>query len=542
MVLESTTYPGTTRERLLPILEESGLAAGRDFNLAYSPERIDPGRTDHTIRTTPKVVGGLTEECRSRAAELYRLICDEVVEVSTPEVAELSKLLENIFRSVNIALVNELAQLCDRMGIDVWEVVDAAATKPFGFMRFEPGPGMGGHCLPGRPVLPRLQGARARLLHRVHRAGREAQPGAAAVLRREDRARPERRRRSRSRGSRPAARRRLQGRRRRPARGAGAEDHPAPARARRRVSYHDPHVPELPELSLASGGARRAARGVRTSPASSPPTPRSTTSGSCARRRWWSTSAASRGASRRPTWSGCSRCVSGSASRIARRAARRRADRLTVGLAAVGAWPPPATVIAWEARRGWRRRRARASPARRACSKTAEQRARRPRAGPPRTRSRSLVEGYEATPRHETVLFNLLSGFVGAFALMRLSTAGIRGGWWPAGNVRLGGRHIHHFVPGILIAFGSGAVALVTDNAAARAGARGAVRRRDRPDLRRGGPAARPPRRLLDPRGRAQRPAQPGPGRDARRRDPRAADASPRRGAGRGRGPDPAPP
>jgi UDP-N-acetyl-D-glucosamine dehydrogenase len=151
VVLESTTYPGTTRERLLPILEESGLAGGRDFNLAYSPERIDPGNTRHTIRTTPRVVGGLTEKCRERAADLYRLICDEVVEVSSPEIAELSKLLENIFRSVNIALVNELAQLCDRMGIDVWEVVDAAGTKPFGFMRFDPGPGMGGHCLPVDP-------------------------------------------------------------------------------------------------------------------------------------------------------------------------------------------------------------------------------------------------------------------------------------------------------------------------------------------------------------------------------------------------------
>jgi UDP-N-acetyl-D-glucosamine dehydrogenase len=151
VVLESTTYPGTTRERLLPILEESGLAAGRDFHLAFSPERIDPGRIDHTIRTTPKVVGGLTEKCRDRAVELYSEICDQVIAVSTPEAAELSKLLENIFRSVNIALVNELAMLCDRMDIDVWEVVDAAATKPFGFMPFEPGPGMGGHCLPIDP-------------------------------------------------------------------------------------------------------------------------------------------------------------------------------------------------------------------------------------------------------------------------------------------------------------------------------------------------------------------------------------------------------
>jgi UDP-N-acetyl-D-glucosamine dehydrogenase len=151
VVLESTTYPGTTRERLKPILEESGLAAGRDFHLAYSPERIDPGRTDYTIRTTPKVVGGLTDACRDRAVEVYREVCDEVVPVSGPEAAELAKLLENIFRSVNIALVNELAMLCDRMDIDIWEVVDAAGTKPFGFMRFDPGPGMGGHCLPVDP-------------------------------------------------------------------------------------------------------------------------------------------------------------------------------------------------------------------------------------------------------------------------------------------------------------------------------------------------------------------------------------------------------
>ncbi|MFN8160458.1 MAG: nucleotide sugar dehydrogenase [Solirubrobacterales bacterium] len=151
VVLESTTYPGTTRDRLLPILEESGMAGGRDFHLAFSPERIDPGRTDYTIRNTPKLVGGLTERCAERARELYSEICDEVIVLSTPEAAELSKLLENIFRSVNIALVNELAQLCDRLGIDVWEVIDAAATKPFGFMRFEPGPGMGGHCLPVDP-------------------------------------------------------------------------------------------------------------------------------------------------------------------------------------------------------------------------------------------------------------------------------------------------------------------------------------------------------------------------------------------------------
>src|SRR5271165_4201482 len=151
VVLESTTYPGTTRERVAPLLEESGLAAGRDFNLAFSPERVDPGRTDFTLRNTPKVLGGLTEACAERAEALYGLVCDQIVRVSSPEAAELTKLLENIFRSVNIALVNELAMLTDRMGIDVWEVVEAAATKPYGFMRFEPGPGMGGHCMPVDP-------------------------------------------------------------------------------------------------------------------------------------------------------------------------------------------------------------------------------------------------------------------------------------------------------------------------------------------------------------------------------------------------------
>jgi UDP-N-acetyl-D-glucosamine dehydrogenase len=151
VVLESTTYPGTTREQLLPVLETSGLRAGTDFNLAFSPERVDPGRSDWTTRNTPKIVGGVTPACTERAAALYRSALDSVVPVSSPEAAELTKLLENIFRAVNIALVNELAQLCDRMGIDVWEVVDAAATKPFGFMSFKPGPGLGGHCMPIDP-------------------------------------------------------------------------------------------------------------------------------------------------------------------------------------------------------------------------------------------------------------------------------------------------------------------------------------------------------------------------------------------------------
>ncbi len=150
VVLESTTYPGTTREQLLPILESTGLRAGEDFCLAFSPERVDPGST-WDVREVPKVVGGITQDCTRRAAELYGSAIRTVHEVSSPEAAELTKLLENIFRSVNIALVNELAQLCDRMDIDVWEVVDAAATKPFGFMSFKPGPGLGGHCIPIDP-------------------------------------------------------------------------------------------------------------------------------------------------------------------------------------------------------------------------------------------------------------------------------------------------------------------------------------------------------------------------------------------------------
>jgi UDP-N-acetyl-D-glucosamine dehydrogenase len=151
VVLESTTYPRTTRDVVLPILEGNGLKAGRDFHLAFSPERVDPGNTTWTTKNVPKIVGGITPECTERAAQLYEGAVDNVHRVSTPEAAELTKLLENIFRAVNIALVNELAQLCERMGIDVWEVVEAAATKPFGFMSFQPGPGLGGHCIPIDP-------------------------------------------------------------------------------------------------------------------------------------------------------------------------------------------------------------------------------------------------------------------------------------------------------------------------------------------------------------------------------------------------------
>jgi len=151
IVLESTTYPGTTTELLQPLLERGGLKVGRDFFLAFSPEREDPGNTKYPIRKIPKVVGGVTPACTALTAHYYGKVFERVVPVSTPAVAETCKLLENIFRSVNIALVNELKMVCDRMGIDVWEVIDAAATKPFGFMPFYPGPGLGGHCIPVDP-------------------------------------------------------------------------------------------------------------------------------------------------------------------------------------------------------------------------------------------------------------------------------------------------------------------------------------------------------------------------------------------------------
>jgi UDP-N-acetyl-D-glucosamine dehydrogenase len=151
VVLESTTYPGTTREVMLPILERSGLKAGRDFYLAFSPERIDPGSKGYSVRNTPKVVGGIDPESTELATLLYSRIVDRVVPVSSPEVAEMTKVFENVFRNVNIALVNELTLLCEKMRISVWEVIDAAATKPFGYMPFYPGPGIGGHCIPLDP-------------------------------------------------------------------------------------------------------------------------------------------------------------------------------------------------------------------------------------------------------------------------------------------------------------------------------------------------------------------------------------------------------
>ena len=151
IILESTTYPGTTREIMLPALESTGLKVGVDFFLAFSPERVDPGNPVYGTRNTPKVVGGITEDCRRVAVALYQPAIDSLVPVSTTEAAELVKLLENTFRSVNIGLVNEMAIVCDKLGVDVWEVIEAAATKPFGFMKFLPGPGLGGHCIPIDP-------------------------------------------------------------------------------------------------------------------------------------------------------------------------------------------------------------------------------------------------------------------------------------------------------------------------------------------------------------------------------------------------------
>jgi len=262
VVLESTTYPGTTRERLAPILEESGLKAGGDFHLAFSPERIDPGRTDYTVRTTPKLVGGLTETCTERARELYSLICEQVVVLSGPEAAELSKLLENIFRSVNIAFVNELAQLCDRLKIDVWEVIDAASTKPFGFMRFDPGPGMGGHCLPIDPFYLAFKAREHDFYPEfIELAGKMNQAQPAYCAERIERALNDARK---------------------PVKGskililgvsykAGVGDmRESPALKIAEllrdlggdVSYHDPHVPELPQFGLRSVELEAAAAGA----------------------------------------------------------------------------------------------------------------------------------------------------------------------------------------------------------------------------------------------------------------------------------------
>ncbi len=175
VVLESTTYPGTTDEVLLPMFEELGLKLDEDFLLAFSPERVDPGNPQFHTDNIPKVVGGCTDDSTEVAAALYRLIVKDVHAVSSARVAEAAKLLENTFRAVNIGMANEMARLCYALGIDTWEVIRAAATKPFGFMAFYPGPGIGGHCIPLRPALPVVEGAAARVRLALHRAGRGGQ-------------------------------------------------------------------------------------------------------------------------------------------------------------------------------------------------------------------------------------------------------------------------------------------------------------------------------------------------------------------------------
>ena len=172
IVLESTTYPGTTTEVVLPALERSGLRAGEDFHLCFSPERINPGDKEHTVFTVPRIVGGVTPTCAEVATALFARISSEVVAVSSPQVAEMVKLLENTFRAVNIGLVNEMALMCRALGADVWEVIDAAASKPFGFMPFYPGPGLGGHCIPVDPLYlswkARMQGFEPRFIDLAH--------------------------------------------------------------------------------------------------------------------------------------------------------------------------------------------------------------------------------------------------------------------------------------------------------------------------------------------------------------------------------------
>ncbi len=247
-MLESTTYPGTTRERLLPILEEgSGLSAGEDFHLAFSPERIDPGRTDYTVAHHAEAGRRPHPGLRRARPRALLEVCDEVVVLSSPEAAELAKLLENIFRSVNIALVNELAQLCDRLGIDVWEVIDAAATKPFGFMRFDPGPGMGGHCLPVDPFYLAFKAREHDFYPEfIELAGKinQAQPGFCV----------ERIERALNEAGKPVKGSRIlilgvsyKARRRRHPRVPGAEDHRRLQGARRRGLLPRPPRAELPE-------------------------------------------------------------------------------------------------------------------------------------------------------------------------------------------------------------------------------------------------------------------------------------------------------
>ena len=222
VILESTTYPGTTDEVVLPMLAKSGLEVGRDFFLCFSPERVDPGNPKYQTANIPKVVGGCTPACTEMGRLFYSQALEHVVPVSSTQVAEMVKLLENTFRMINIGLVNEMAMMCDRMGINVWEVIDAAATKPFGFMPFYPGPGLGGHCIPDRPVLPFLEDQAGRHRGALHRTGRIHQRPDAALRGRQGAERAERRRQAGQRIAHPHHGRGVQARYRRFARIARA--------------------------------------------------------------------------------------------------------------------------------------------------------------------------------------------------------------------------------------------------------------------------------------------------------------------------------
>ena len=294
IVVESTTYPGTTREQVVPLLEESGLTAGAEFNVAFSPERIDPGAPTTPCETPRRSSAGSPQSARSAPSRCTGEVCDHVVPVSTPEVAELTKLLENVFRSVNIALVNELAMLCDRMEIDIWEVVNAASTKPYGFMRFDPGPGMGGHCLPVDPFYlswrAREFGSPTDFIELAGEVNQEMPRFCAEKIARalNEHAKPVR-------GSRIA----LLG----VSYKAGVGDmRESPAlkiiqllgEGGGEVVYHDDYVPELPEFGLSSAAAHRDARLVRRrGHRHGAPRPRRRRWCSSARRSSW-TSAASR--------------------------------------------------------------------------------------------------------------------------------------------------------------------------------------------------------------------------------------------------------
>ncbi len=233
VILESTTYPGTTDELVLPMLEKSGLKVGTDFFLCFSPERVDPGNPKFQTKNIPKVVGGTTPACTSLGQLFYSQALETVVPVSSTQVAEMVKLLENTFRMINIGLVNEMAIMCDRMGINVWEVIDAAATKPFGFMPFYPGPGFGRPLHSDRSVLSFVENQTVRHRSPVYRTGRVHQRPDAALCGHEGPERAERRRQAAEGLEGPHLRRRLQARYRRRARIAGARYHPPAAEARR---------------------------------------------------------------------------------------------------------------------------------------------------------------------------------------------------------------------------------------------------------------------------------------------------------------------